>query len=342
MKKIYLIFGIIITAITIFYFLPVRIPYIIRTKGLVLPKSEWSVVRNLNGTFVTTFKDNISGSISSNSVTEFITSTDARFILNPTIQQKEFVNEGDTIGQIISNDEEIKIQTLEDELNVQRATLRYYSTGEKNASVDEASNRVVLAKQELVAQKQIFDRFQSLINDTLITRFEFENAYNQLKIKELNVSIAEAFYKSVTTGDKPEQSELIISKIKSIENQIRLMKVRQNKFTVIAPVPGILVKKMRLIEDVSFMLEIADTTGFVAQLPIDYYEREFLKTGLERTFNIDNTVQIVSGKQAIYVSSLFENINKSLVTGIVLDAKIYCEPMTPAEYVKRLFSKAFY
>lgn len=314
------------------------------------------MVRNLDGTFVTTFKDNISGSICSNSVTEFLSSADARFVLSPLVQQKDFINTGDTIGRIISNDEEVKIQTIEGELNVQKATLRLFSTGEKNADVDEAANRLSLAKQELMAQKQIFQRYEALNKDTLITQFEFENAQNQLKAKELNVAIAEAFYRSVTSGDKPEQTGLIETRIRALDNQIRLMKERQSKFTVISPVSGYLVKKKRLTEDVTFMMEIADTSGFVAQLPVEYHERDILKPGLEtrlkmigcwycisgKTFNVDNTVQLISGKQAIYVSSLFESTGNGLMPGIVLEAKIYCDAVTPAEYISRTVRKTFY
>ncbi len=71
-------------------FFPYQVGYNIETKGLVLPAHEWSLIRSIEGNLISSYKDNIKGSVNSFGVTEFQRGDVVEFKLHPKISSGKY------------------------------------------------------------------------------------------------------------------------------------------------------------------------------------------------------------------------------------------------------------
>jgi len=350
-----LIALVIITVLSFF----IKIPYTISSKGLVYPLKEWTLSKTTDGNLLNVLKDNKTNTINHFSVTEFARGDASEFILKKDIFTKNFINKGDTVGYIISNDEQLKLLELEGKLATEKDLYKVYSTGQKPEDVQHQKEVQDLAFQEMQAQQKIFERVDKLYNDSLISKNDYEIALNDLKVKEHKYKIAQSYLSSVMTGAKTEQLEFNKSLIQSIEYQIEQIKGKIKCNTLLAPISGCIVKqkvdnvdnKGNLV-NVDNILKVVDTSSLLAVLPVEFYEIEHLKIGgkVNISFNtsnenvqgkiidIDNTIQMLSRREVVFITvEIKENIDQVKVNMIV-EADIKCGIINMKEYLKRLFN----
>jgi hypothetical protein len=349
LKKPHIVIIITFIALIAFLFSPVKIPYTIHTQGLILASKEWTLSRTLNGYLVSSETDNKRGYVSSYKVTEFKRGDVAEFLLNPKLYSQNYILKGDTLGVLNSNEEQRHLLELLGDYEILHAELLYYSTGQKPEDVMEAKNRLELVKQKLETQKKLIERTEALYRDSLISPQEYEIKYNEYRIQELNKEVAEAHYFSVTTGDKPEKRLLIMAKIKALESQIDQIRKRLENFTLVSPLTGMLVKDISTLSPET-LVKVADTTSYTMLLPVELYEKQFINKNSRvelkikgslrkpqgKIIRIDNSAQILNGKQAIFTGALFENLEIGLTPGAYTEAVIHCPPVTPLEYLGRI------
>ena len=63
----------------------IKVPYIIKSRALFMPASEFNLVRTADGNLISSFKDNVRGVVKSYGVTEFQRGDVVQFLLNPKI-----------------------------------------------------------------------------------------------------------------------------------------------------------------------------------------------------------------------------------------------------------------
>jgi hypothetical protein len=331
------------------YLFPFTFPYTVPTRGMVLAVNEWTLSRTSNGYLVSTLKDNKYGRLNSYSITEFQRGDVAEFVLNPKLYQNASIGKGDTLGVLYSNEEERRLLQLQDELQVAMASLQMYNTGRKPEQVLKAEEQVKLARQEFVIHQKLLERQRTLYQDSMIAVQDFELAENEFAVKQLQLNIAETQYQNVITGEKPEQIQMIRTKINLLKGQIAKVEDRLSRFTLIAPISGMEVKKKGKSLNEDILLQIADTSAYVVVLPVDYSESSYLEPGQTVRFRvksgppvegeiiaIDNTIQLVDGRQAIFITALLENSRVKLLPGTFLEATIVGEPVTPLQYFARV------
>jgi hypothetical protein len=358
MKKNRLLVAGLVSIILIAVFLiPTKIPYNISTAGVVMPVKEWSLSRTQGGDLVSTLKDNRTGKLSAFSISVFQRGNEARFQLNPIVYHLPYLREGDTIATMYSNKDEERLVNLQGDLEVQHSELRFHNSGQKTYDVEAIANRIAVAKQELETQRSITTRTEALYKDSLISRQQYELALNLLRVRELDVKTAEANYASAKSGGKPEQIQLVQARINAIEQQIEQIRNGMKNQTLIAPIGGAVIHKKAPIAQSSedLLLSIADTSAFVVVLPVEYIEKEYVEPGQEvemaiqgtthiatgKIISIDNTVQIVDGRQALFVTAVCDEKNLPLVPGMILKTNVLCQPITISQYAARIVGLFF-
>lgn len=97
------------------------------------------------------------------------------------------------------------------------------------------------------------------------------------------------------------------------------------------------------------LLSVGDNSAYVLLLPVNYVEKHYIQlqqkieititgtiqTAFGKIIGIDNTVQIVDGRQAFFVTALIEDKNLALVPGMLVRTTIYCQPMSLQDHFLR-------
>jgi hypothetical protein len=330
--------------------LTIEFPYYIHSQGQLLPNREWTLTRAQSGDLKSTFKDNRTGKMSSYEVTAFQRGNEARLTLNTRLFENARINQGDTIATMYSNKDEELLVRLQGELMVQDFEMLLNKAGEKAADVQGFATRLALAEEALAMQQKLTSRSEALYQDSLISLQEYETAVNLLRTRELEVKIADASYQSVSTGGKPAQLDFIQAKHVAIKQQIRQIKDGLRDFTLVAPMSGVVIKKKDntlITEEV--LLSVADLSAYVIFFPVEYLEKDYVEigqsveislTGTTRQcrgtiIGMDNTAQIIDGKQAFFVTALIEEQDLPVVSNTFLRIRVMGQPITPRQYVAR-------
>ena len=330
--------------------MPSTLPYTVQTSSLVMPVSEWTLSRAQNGNLISTLKDNRTGKLRAFSTSVFQRGQQANFQINPKVYRQSYLNKGDTVASMFSNQDHEQLMQLQGQLDVQKAELRVLSAGQKSADVEGIANQRALAKQELATQRLLTERTKSLYQDSLASLQEYEMAANQLQVRELNVRLMEANYKSATTGSSPEQIQVMRSRISSLQQQMKQVKNSLKDLTLTSPVSGtLLVKKTQVNPTEEVLLCVGDNSAYALLLPVNYVERHYVQlsqeieiaiTGTTQTahgkiIDIDNAIQIVDGRQAFFVTALIEDNTLPIVPGMLVRTTIYCQSISLKNHLAR-------
>jgi hypothetical protein len=324
----------------------IKIDYQISTKAFFMPATEYNLIRTIEGNLITSLKDNVSGVVKNYGITEFERGDVVQFLVAEKLVRNKFLNAGDTIGWILSNEQQKILIQLKGELGVLKAELEFFTTGQKPEDVETAKEQWDLAKEQLDIQKKLIERSAILFKDSVIPQQEYDIALNNLKVREIEVNIAEARYLSITTGEKKEQEKLILAKIKNIESQINQVSARLAYFTFTSPISGNLIEQRGI--DTIFggnVISIGSNDKWVALAPVQLRERPFIHIGDTLFCNestgivtsMDNSVKIIDGKQAFYITSEWSSKN-NILAGSIDEVNIKGGKITLADYFLRIFA----
>jgi hypothetical protein len=331
-------------------FLPIGISFTSQTKALVKPIKEWELNKTTDGNLTSYLTDNSNGSVMEYSITEFQRGDAVKFVLNSTINDGIAVNVGDTLGFFYSNEEQTRLVSLIGELEVLKAELDFWATGQKPEDVAMAQSQLLLAQQEFDIQQKLMERTEVLMNDSVVSIQQYEIAKNEYEVKKLAKKLAENRLQSVITGEKPEQIHWIASRIKVTEQQIQQVKERLNYFTLKAPISGIVAIKRSFISSES-IVQIIDTSAYIGIAPILFSNRGNFEIGdlVEVTtygaykglkgeiIAFDNVSQMVNGKSVIFATISFHSHTSRIVTGSLFDVKLFGNDLKPYDYLTNVF-----
>lgn len=332
-------------------FLPFNIPYSTRSKVMVKPLHEWTLSRNLDGHLISVHRNNLKGTVQSYSITEFKRGDAVRFNLRQQLYDGAEVNAGDTLGALYTNEDQMRLVQLKGELEVLKAELDFFSTGQKPEDVQFAQTQLQLASQELETQKKLMDRSEMLMKDSVLSVQQFELAQNEFAVKQLAKKIAEARLLSVMTGEKPEQVRLIQAKIKATELQIKQTQERVALLTLTSPMTGKVALK-RNFEVSDDIVTVLDNNKYIGLAPILLAHADNFLVGDEvevitfgkykglkgRIIQFDNVSQIVNRQPVIFVTLEFDQFPVELVPGIMLEIKLYGSQLNPRQYLSKVFT----
>ncbi|MSQ78048.1 MAG: HlyD family efflux transporter periplasmic adaptor subunit [Flavobacteriaceae bacterium] len=357
MKKFYLFFGVLALLFLVIRFLPMKLNYTVRSTGKMFAQREWTLGRSAGGQLISTMRDNETDRIDNYGGREFQQGDMFDFHLDEKVLAKKFVTKGEILGRFYSNELDLQLEMLRNNLSVEQAGYEVSSTGEKAAIVDEAIKSRDLAKEKYAEQKNMFARAKRMHLDSLLTKQDYEIAQNNLETSRLSLELAEAHVMRYTTGQKEQALNFIRTKIKSIENQIDQLNKRLSSYSIKAPFSGIIQEKKGVIPGtVETILTLLDTTSYLIISPVQFKELRFLgqansaqllllnddQTLNGEVIHIDNTIQVIGGKQCVYVTIRVKDRVKGMMPGLFANAYIECGEISLWDYFKRVFGTMFY
>ncbi len=356
MKKTYIILSSLALLFIIIRFLPLKVPYNIYATGKIFATKEWILGRTTDGRILATMKDNALDQINNYGGREFLRGDMFDFELESNLSSKKFLSKGDVIGRLYSNELANELAQLENNLKIEQAGYEVTATGEKPEIISEALANKKLSTEKYINQKKLFERTEKLYKDSLISKQEYEIAQNNLEILQIDIDLQNARIMKLQSGDKKQQLDLSLAKIDAISNQISMIKSRLQKFTVTAPFSGMLQHKKGAISDVEILATLLDTSSLIVIAPIQFKEMQYIKENDEVVLylfhtdeqltanisNIDNVIQLVGGRQAVYITSTLSTKRKDIIPGMFTQTKIHADDVTLWEYSKRIFGNIFY
>lgn len=312
----------------------------INSLGEVLPAKEFHLIRSQDDRIVTILKNNLSGTVERYSIISVERGDAIRMSLNNSFKVGGFVNSGDTICKLISAETMYQIVRLEGLISTEIATLNFYKTGEKTAIIEEARGRLESAQQQLEYQGKVLERMKILYEKNLISPQEYETAENLFKLYQANVSIAKSQLEALETGAKPEQIQLIETRIESLKNELEALKQKAQSYIITSPISGVIFK----ISSGDTILSMADISAFCCLIPINVDERAKVKNGqiveiksseiLQAKIDaVENSVRVINLKQMVLARAIIENKTENLVPHLVVKCRIKVGRVKLLDYV---------
>ncbi len=331
--------------VSVIILLQVRVNLSIKAFGKLYPVKAWFLIRGANGEVIASLHDYESGVVNSYEVAQVMRGDVFRFTLNT---MRNFVRTGDTIGFFYSNEVEYQLARLKGLLDVEKATLKFYMTGEKESIVEQARRKLEGAREQMEAQRKIFERAKSLYEKNLISAQEFELAQSTLKLYEANVEIAKAELQSVMTGAKEEQIKLIQANIKAIQEQINVLEKRIKSFVLTTPISGVISGHFSR----DTILAIMDTSKFIVLFPIKLLDVSMVKPGHTVVIknretltavvkSSHNRVEILNGEQVVFYTAESKGKVINLKPGAIVTCYIKIGKVTLVEFITKFIRTGF-
>ncbi|MGE5436938.1 MAG: hypothetical protein ACM3O3_06890 [Syntrophothermus sp.] len=321
----------------IIFLLPIKIPFVIKAEGLVVPGKEWLLFKDPNGSFSSILKNNAKGISES-----YFTTTNERgdafkFSFADKISDGCVVFKGDTIALIHSNEIERQLIGLRSELNTTLKSLNVVSTGEKAPIIEQAKNQLAFAKKQVEDYKKVYDRNKIQFEKNLIPVQDYETSLSTYQLYLLNVSIAEAQLNSLLTGAKKEELDLVKAQSEALKNEINVLEKRSASFEMISPINGI--AKSEIESDT--LIRITNLEDAVIIIPIKPEESVFvtencgIKINGEKAEFLRTKNKSVIGSPAIYYVYVKVKQSSFLNNSLSAEAEINCESLSLFDYLVR-------
>ncbi len=327
-------------------FVPVDLPYGFESTAKVYPLQRWELRKNTDGSLVSSLHNYLSGQMSQYASYQFDRGDVVHIRFFPESESQHMVDSGQMVASIHSNMLEEKLVQLQNQLKVENALLATEITGEKIEILNSLKELLSLAKEELSYQKTQLDRAQKMFADGLIAASDLETiqqAYNQAEIK---VQLANENISVSATGEKPEQINLIRSRIQSLENEIAFQKATSERYAIYSPIHGRLSFQTGIEGDQLFVDDIDQHVLFV---PVKLKDRDFINqntrieldimgvdTLVEARFEkLMDQVQIFNNQAVVIAKASINSSIAELVTGMPVRCKVHCGDVQPLEYMRR-------
>ncbi len=349
-RKRLIYISVVLCAILILLFLPIRLPHAIKVPGKIVPSNEWIVTKGKDGRLMTSLINNEKGIHQNYTLTQFERGDAVKFNLHHNISSGTYVNAQDTIAYIYSNEIEKELTYLESELENELASLNMYKSGEKESIINEAKQKIEYAQKTVDEQEKLFNRQKYLYEKRLISEEDYDIALGKIELYKITVEIAEEQLKTVQSGVKEEQINFINSKINSLQTQINVLKKRLANYNLISPISGFVSS----FSAQDTILVINDTTGHVIFMPIRLEERSFISLhqnvvlkavkSIElnaKIISIGNNTEYLNGNPVFLATAFLETGNENLLPGLIIECNIVCEKVTIKEYLIRFFNSLF-
>lgn len=332
---------IIIVAILItFYFLPIEFPVSIKQKGKLLPYKTWTLAKGTDGRLITSLNDISTGLNNEFSVTQFERGDAVQFKFNLPVINDNIINQGDTVGYIISNEIEKDIQKLLGELESAKASLYVQKSSEKESIVEAEKNKLDFAEKELEEQTKIYERKKKLFERDLISKQEFEADEAKYELAKININIANERLRSVQSGVKKEEINYAELQISAIQNEINVLKKRYESNNIVVPISGIVSRTF----STDTLLVVNDISKSVIIIPVLWEDSRKIQLEqnvtisspysdsniLGKIVSINSTVMSNNNIQYVLVTAIADKITSDFKPGLFVDCNIECGSATAA------------
>lgn len=328
------------------FFLPIEVPYSVSAPGKIMPAKEWILTKGSDGTLISYTTDHLSGVAAGYTVSQFERGDAVSFQMRPGFTCGNDVSIHDTIAYINSNELEKSFYELKGDLETANASLEYDISGEKETIISQESGNLSLMKKQAEEQLKIFKRVEALFQRNLASQEEYDIAKGTAELNEINIRIAEARLKTVQTGAKPQQLEIVRSQITSLKRQLDIIQKKMGSYTITSPIDGVINRA----SSGDTLLMVSGTADFIVLVPVRWDYHSYIKTGQVITveipgtthypeaeiINMDKKVSFLNGSQVFMVTAIVRKNSNELIGGVLTHCNVDCGKVTLIEYVKRL------
>jgi len=312
------------------YFL--ELDYKINIYGKVYPAKEFFIM-NQGGVFSFKLIDYLFGFITDETVYRPERGDIVQFQIKNFNNMNWIINKGDTIGIFLSSYIKQKIKELKGELAYSVAELNYYQSPQKDAIIELAKEKLSYAKRDYKHKKRIYERSKELYEKELISEEEFDIIKNDKDLAEINIRIAEAELKNVSTGEKPELIDMTRDKINKFRTMLDELEKQKELLYIKAPFSG----KILPAYSADTLCILMDNQNFIIVVPIDIKISHEIKKGMKvkakivgkrtRTLfgevsRISDEVVVLNGKQKRLVFVEIHNGMNELIKGMIAKCSI--------------------
>ena len=328
-------------------FMPVDLAYDISSTGVCYPLRSWSLTKNTDGTLNGKLLNNQNGQIEDYQSYQFERGDVVNVKFNrPRTNADGTVEQGTPVAAILSDMLSQRLIQLQNQLLVERATLKTFQVGEKKEVVEQAQKEIKAAEVALDFAQQALDRNKQLYEEGLIAYSVLEQATRRKEKAAAELEIAKKGHSVVNTGARPEDRELVLARIASLEKEISVLSNRSSAYNIASPISG-LIRYGGLQDVYELIVEQVDT--MVIQVPIRLKDRQFVKLGdpvyvtpsfqdttfMAQLVSFDDQVQLLDMEQVIVAKALLTGEFPRLPHGMPVSCTIHGDKVQPLEYFKR-------
>jgi hypothetical protein len=333
--------------VLIVIFTTIKFPHKIKATCLIVPKAEWSLIRVDPEKLKSRLLNYQEGKVISYSLLQYDREDFVQFEMNPLLRDNQWINQGDTIAVLSSSKNQMMLKNFEGELQKAKANLAMVSTGEKTALQDEAQQALRIAEIELNAFEPQYKRKIELYGQDLISAEEWETAKATFNMYQSNVTMAKARYHAIRSGEKKEIIQYMQAQIDQISEQVRTVKDKLKRETILSPHGGILT----FSGGDSVLCRVDQVDTLLIRLAIPAGDLKYVKPGQKISILISETGNfynarltsirkrsfIMQGRPVYFITGKIQTEQEDLIPGMSGYAKIRSEDTTLATRFIRAF-----
>ena len=136
----------------------------------------------------------------------------------------------------------------------------------------EAERVLEHARETFDEHQKIVARLEKLSGSGFVPYQDYEIALSTRNLFMINIEIAEAQLKSVQTGLKQEEVEMISSQITSLEEEIDTLLERSENYTLTSPLSGVVFET----SPGDTLVSIGDTSSYTVIIPLKLKNRNYV------------------------------------------------------------------
>jgi hypothetical protein len=326
----------------------VDVPLSVKTYAEVFPKEKWLLTVGNGGQIISNYTDYSQGHALQYNISQFERGDFVAVNFLKKINNKN-VSAGDTIVNMRSSYILDELVTAEGELNVACADLNAQSSPEKRPLIAEAESRLKYTEEKIGEQKILYDRTKKLYDKGFNSQQEYELQKWNVDLLEIERDIYKAQIENLRTGVKPQETQLLESKVNSIKKRLDFLKSKESQLSIISPIEG------RVISSFSpdTLFNVTNFNQVVLHIPVklidltDFYEgqnipisfsnnREVMKG---KILSIDKEVKMINNQQVVFLSLILDNPASFLLPGMVIETSMTLGKITLIKQLTRTITR---
>lgn len=158
----------------------------------------------------------------------------------PDLEEGEtaFGEEGQVVARISDSSLALALTEKQRELNEARAALTSLRGSAKPEEIERARVNRSLAQSDLETFRARYPRQQQMFQDGIISRDDWQEVEGEYRLKQLNLELAEADLKVLTTGSRPEDIATARTAVQGLEKELATLETMDQAQEIRCPVSG--------------------------------------------------------------------------------------------------------
>lgn len=260
--------------------------------------------------------------------------------LRPGLSTGDVVEVGDVVASVRSLRSQRRLAELKAQQQVLVARRQLLLAGERPAQVQQAENRVQLARAVYEAKSADLERIRALAARGLVSTSELEVSELEDEVHRLGIEVARGEVAVARSPAQPAAVAEVDAQIAAIEAAIAEIRELQQEQAVVSPIDGVVE-----VGGVSFELAVFDIDTVFLSFPVAESRRASIEIGHPVVFTtaavgsrpfagevvgIAEAATMLAGQSVFWVSARLPNPDHLLCDGLIGSASLGASAEQPA------------